>query len=171
MLTDFCRVAPLARLAMASGFTRRKARKLTPLLFVQATVLLVSQSVVSVRNWAILVGVLGQITLSKQALWERLGQRAVEFLQQVLAVALQWRAAVSWPRMPEALRGFGRVLVQDSTTVKLSAALAQVFPGGANQHGDAQGQLRIKPVLDLLSQRFVHFGLSALRRNALLRLF
>lgn len=165
MLTDFCCVAPLARLAIASGFVRRKARKLTPLLFVQATVLLVSQSAVSVRNWAILVGLLGQITLSKQALWERLSQRAVEFLQQVLAAALQWRAAVSCARIPEALRVFGRVLVQDSTTVKLSAALAQIFPGGANQHGEAKGQLRIQAVLDLVSQRFVHFGLSPFRRN------
>ena len=165
MLTDFCRVVPLAKFAIQAGFAQRKAKKLTPLLFVQATVLLVSQSAVSVRNWAILVGVLGRITLSKQALWERLGQSAVEFLQQVLAAALKWRATVAWPRIPEALRVFGRVLVQDSTTLQLSSALAQSFPGGANQHGEAGGQLRIQAVLDLVSQRFVHFGLSHFRRN------
>jgi hypothetical protein len=165
MLTDFCRAVPLTQLAIQSGFAQRKAKKLTPLLFVQATVLLVSQSVVSVRNWAILVGILGGLTLSKQSLWERLGQRAVDFLHEVLAAALKWRATVSWPKTPEALHRFGRVLVQDSTTIQLSAALGQLFPGGANQHGEAGGQLRIQAVLDLVSQRFVHFGLSHFRRN------
>ena len=150
---------------MQAGFSQRKAKKLTPLLFVQATVLLISQHVVSVRNWAILVGVLGGLTLSKQSLWERLGEPAVEFLKGVLGAALRWRAMVSTQRIPAALRMFGRVLVQDSTTLQLSAALARCFPGGANQHGEAGGQLRIQAVLDLVSQRFVHFGLSHFRRN------
>ena len=58
----------LLTLAQQCGFVRRKARKLTPLLFVQATVLLVSQSTVSLRRWAALAGVLGELCLSKQAL-------------------------------------------------------------------------------------------------------
>ena len=61
----------LLTLTKQSGFIRRKARKLSPLLFVQATVLLISQSAVSFRHWAALVGVLGDLCLSKQALWKR----------------------------------------------------------------------------------------------------
>lgn len=156
---------PLRQLARQSGFAQRTAKKLTPLLFVKATVLLVSQSAVSLRRWAILVGVLGSLTLSKQALWERLGASAVAFLQQVLAAALGWRAGLSLAKLPQALRSFKRVLVQDSTTVGLSATLAQAFPGGCNQHGAQGGQLRIQAVVDLLSQRFLHFGLSHFRRN------
>ena len=156
---------PLAQWAKQAGFSQRQAKKLTPRLFVQATVMLISQRAVSVRTWAILVGVLGGLTLSKQALWERLGEPAVEFLKQVLGAALRWRALVSTPKIPAALRMFGRVLVQDSTTLQLSAALARCFPGGANQHGEAGGQLRIQAVLDLVSQQFVHFGLSHFRRN------
>ena len=156
---------PLIQLARQSGFCQRTAKKLTPRLFVQTLVLLVSQRAVSFRRWAILVGVLGNLTLSKQALWERVGPSAVAFLQQVLAAALRWRAGVSVAQMPQALRPFQRALVQDSTTVGLSAALAQAFPGGCNQHGAQGGQLRIQVVVDLLSQRFVHFGLSHFRRN------
>ena len=156
---------PLLQLARQSGFSQRTAQKLTPLLLVQTTVLLVSPSAVSLRRWAILAGVLASLTLSKQALWERVGPSAVAFLQQVLAAALRWRAVVTGAKIPPALGSFKRVLVQDSTTVGLSAALAQAFPGGRNQHGEQGGQLRIQAIVDLLSQRFVHFGLSHFRRN------
>jgi hypothetical protein len=164
-LTDFCSSVPLIPLAIELGFRQRKAKKLTPLLFVQATVLLVSQSAVSLRRWAILTGVLGGLTLSKQALWGRLGEPAVAFLQHVLALALRWRAVVAAEKLPEALRRFKRVLVQDSTTVALIAKLAKLFPGGSNQHGTQGGQLRIQAIVDLVSQRFVYFGLSSFRRN------
>ena len=56
-------------------------------------------------------------------------------------------------------------MVQDSTTVKLSEKLANVFPGGANQHGETPGVLRIQAIYDLLKQQWVDFGLSSYRRN------
>lgn len=164
-LTDFCASVPLARLASQSGFSQRKAKKLTPLLFVQATVLLVSQSAVSLRRWAIRVGVLGGLTLSKQALWARVSESAVAFLQGGLATARRWRAVVAVPKTPEALRLFKRVRVQDRTTVARSAKLASAFPGGCNQHGTQGGQLRIQALVDWASQPFVHFGRSPFRRN------
>jgi hypothetical protein len=60
---------------------------------------------------------------------------------------------------------FKRILVQDSTTVKLSEKLANIFPGGANQHGETPGVLRIQAIYDLLKQQWVNFGLSSYRRN------
>jgi len=152
-------------LARQSGFTGRKARKLTPLLFVQATVLLVSQSVVSFRRWAVLVGVLGQLCLSKQALWERITPRAAAFLQAVLAHVLHRRLAHTLPAAPAALAKFPRVLLQDSTTLKLAPQLARAFPGSRNQCGAAHGQLKIQSLYDLRSQRFVSFRLSGFNRN------
>ena len=82
--------------------------------------LLVSQSVVSFHRWAVLVGVLGQLCLSTQALWERITPRAVAFLQAVLAHVLHRRRARVLPAPPAALTTFPRVLIQDSTMLKLS---------------------------------------------------
>ena len=164
-MTSFITALPLAELARQTGFCRRRAKKLSPLLFLQATVLLLSQGAVSLRRWAILVGLLGQLTLSKQALWERLTVRAVAFLQAVLAACIGRVVQPSGRAQPVALRHFGRVLLQDSTTLRLGPRLAAFFPGSANQRGAKNGQLKIQSIYDLVSQRFVAFGLSGFRRN------
>lgn len=127
--------------------------------------LLVSQSVVSFRRWAVLVGVLGQLCLSKQALWERITPRAVAFLQAVLAHVLHRRLARAVPAHPTALATFPRVLIQDSTTLKLSPKLATAFPGSRNQRGADHGHLKIQSLYDLRGQRFVSFSLSGFNRN------
>lgn len=127
--------------------------------------LLLSQGAVSLRRWAILVGLLGGLTLSKQALSERLTVRAVAFLQAVLAACLGRVVRPPERALPAALRPFGRVLLQDSTTVQLGPRLAAAFPGSANQRGAKNGLLKIQSIYDLVSQRFVAFGLSGFRRN------
>jgi hypothetical protein len=155
---------PVDALARASGFRRRQPKKLTPRLFVQAACLLVTLGSVSYRRWAGLVGVLGGCTLTKQSLFERLSPRAVGFLQSVLGALLGTLATAPTP-VPVGLQGFGRVLVQDSTTLQLSEKLARFFPGASNQKGAQGGLLKIQACYDLLAQRFVHFSLSSYRRN------
>jgi Transposase DDE domain len=164
-LTEWFDPQLLLTLAKQTGFARRTARKLTPLLFVQATVLLVSQSAVSFRRWAALVGVLGDQCLSKQALWERISVRAGAFLQAVLALVLARRLPLPATARPAALKSFRRVLVQDSTTIQLSPKLAAAFPGSRNQRGSHHGQLKIQALYDLLAQCFVSFSLSGFNRN------
>jgi hypothetical protein len=164
-LTEWFDPQLLLTLAKQTGFARRTARKLTPLLFVQATVLLVSQSAVSFCRWAALVGVLGDRRLSKQALWERISVRAVAFLQAVLALVLARRLQLPAAARPAALKSFHRVLLQDSTTIQLAPKLAAAFPGSRNQRGARHGQLKIQALYDLLAQRFVSFSLSGFNRN------
>ena len=86
---------PLDPLARASGFRQRQPKKLTPLLFVQAACLLVTLGSASYRRWAGLIGVLGQCTLTKQALFERMTDRAVRFLQSALQALLATLASTA----------------------------------------------------------------------------
>ncbi len=155
---------PLDRLARTSGFRRRQPKKLTPRLFVQAACLLVTLGSVSYRRWAGLIGVVGGCTLAKQSLFERMTAGAVGFLQSVLGALLGSLATPPTSGLA-ALDGFGRVLVQDSTTLPLSEKLARWFPGASNQKGAQGGLLRIQACYDLRAQSFVHFSLSSYRRN------
>jgi hypothetical protein len=155
---------PIDQAAKASGFVKRQSRKLTGLLFVQAAVLLVAQGAVSLRRWAVLIGVLGHLSLSKQALWERVGPQAIEFLRACLGLVIG-RNVVADRSLPGALKHFKRVLVQDSTLIKLCPGLAKSFPGSANHRGSKSGQLRIQAVYDLVTQQFLSFSLSSFRRN------
>ena len=128
--------------------------------------MLVSQSVVSLNRWAVLLGILGNTCVAKQSLWERIHQGTVDFLQRVLAIVLgQQILPDTFSSVPKALRAFTRVLVQDSTTIKLSEKLAAVFPGSSNQFGVKNGQLKIQAIYNLLTQRFISFGLSGFTRN------
>jgi Transposase DDE domain len=155
---------PLKPLTRASGFRRRQPKKLTPRLFVQAACLLVTLGSVSYRRWAGLIGVLGRCTLTKQSLFERMSPKAVGFLQAVLE-ALLGTLATAPTSVPAALQGFGRVLVQDSTTLQLPEKLTRFFPGASNQKGAQGALLKIQACYDLLSQSFVCFSLSSYRRN------
>jgi len=156
---------PADELARSSGFQRRKPKKLTPSLFVRAACLLVTLPAASYRCWAGLIGLLGQCTLSKQALFERMTDRASAFLMSILQALLSALAVPKDWKVPASLRHFGRVLLQDSTTVKLSKKLARFFPGSSNQRGAQGAMLKIQSCYDLLTQSFVHFSLSSYRRN------
>jgi hypothetical protein len=151
--------------ARATGFQRRKPKQNPALLFVEAAILLVGQSVVSLSRWAVLLGIPGHRLVSKQAVWKRLLHGAVGLLQEMLGLVLAERVTQVGAALPKALRCFSRVLVQDSTVIKLIAKLARLFPGSRNQRGAKHGQLKIQSVYDLLTQRFVSFSSSGFNRN------
>jgi hypothetical protein len=108
---------------------------------------------------------LGHTSVAKQSLWGRINRSSVEFLEWVLGTVMGERMQSKGRSVPEVLRSFGRVFLQDSTTIKLSAKLAEAFPGATNKHGANKGMLKIQALYELVSQRFVHFGLSGFRRN------
>lgn len=135
------------------------------MLFLQGAVALVSQSAVSLSRWAALLGVIGHLRLAKQSLWERINEGAVGFLERVLAAVIGQRVQGSRCAVPTALKVFKRVLIQDSTTIKLTAKLAAVFAGSSNHCGSKNGQLKIQAIYELLAQRFVSFSLSGFTRN------
>lgn len=143
----------------------RAARKITPRLWVTAALLLISQPQISLTVLAVLLGLLSAQTVSKQAVDERLDAAAPAFLKAVLGAALGaclhrsklWLQKAAWP--------FARILVQDSSTIKLNEKLAAFYPGGANQHGSTPGVLRVQALFDLLSQRWLSFALSPYVRN------
>ena len=143
----------------------RTTRKISPQHLVTAALLLVTQPHISLTVLAVLVGLLSAQTVSKQSVAERLDAAASRFLKAVLGAALG--AALQGPKrcLQQAAWPFARILVQDSTTVKLTEKLAALYPGGANQHGRTPGVLRVQAVFDLLSQRWLSFALSPYVEN------
>lgn len=156
---------PVPPLARQSGFERRKPRKLAPLALVQAACKLALQQSVSLRHWAILIGLAARTVLSKQDVKRRLGHGAVAFMVLVLQDLLGRLFRPSRPVEPAVLAPFGRVLLQDSTTARVHPKLARLFRGGRNQRGRQDGQLKIQAIYDLKCEQWVAFGLGDYRRN------
>ena len=164
-ISSLLKKIPCDKLGRQTGLVKRKPRKICPLAYIQAGLLIVSEHTISLATWAILLGLVTQQTISKQAVFEQLDPAAVSFFNCVLACVMGLAIA-----RPKCLSldwdcPFTRILVHDSTTVKLSEKLAHIFPGGANQHGETPGVLRIQAIYDLLKQQWVNFSFSSYRRN------
>ena len=151
----------LLQLARESRLVVRRPRKLQPLNFLYSCLLAVSCGTCSLRCQAILAGLFGAgIPLSKQALHKRMGKASALFMASVLARLLSARV-----RAKEICRGpFARILVQDSTCLSLPQSLRSLFPGASNALGRS-ACARIQCVVELLSERFIHFSVAPFTRN------
>jgi len=155
---------PLEQIARSCGFLQRRPRKVHPGAFLQLCCLLALQTQVSLRAWACLWGLLTNLTLSKQAMAKRCSPAAVTFVRTVLECLLQ-RLITPARQIPESLRHFARVILQDSTTLALHPKLAACFPGPRNQSQQPSAGLKIQVFYDLLSQRCLRFWLSPFTTN------
>jgi hypothetical protein len=155
---------PVEQIARACGFLRRRPKKVHPHSFLQLCCLLALQTQVSLRAWACLWGLLTNQTLSKQGMAKRCSPAAVAFVRSILEFLLG-RLVTPATRIPEALRSFGRVILQDSTTLALNPKLAATFPGPRNQSHQASASLKIQVFYDLLSQRCLRFWVTPFTIN------
>lgn len=124
------------RAAEASGFIRRR-RKITGAGFVRGLVL----------GWmadpdAKLEDLAAPLGVADQSLQERFNPRAVECLRMVLKEALRSLFGARPETIP-LLRRFTEVVLEDSTTLTLPAALAAEFPGCGGSDPEA-GQAGVK---------------------------
>ena len=119
-LTAFLKKLPLEALGRLTHLVERIPKKITPLHLVTAGLLLLSQPYISLTVWALLLGLLSRQTVSKQGVFERLDQAAVDFFKAVLGCALGQRMQPLATKARSGRGPFGRILVQDSSTARLN---------------------------------------------------
>jgi len=100
-------------------------------------------------------------SISKQAIWKRLTDCFIDLMKRLLAMVMEGQAAVAKP-FPG--KTFMRVLIQDSTIIRLPARLFATFGGVAND-GSRVCNARIQVVYDLLAGQFVSFAIEPYRKN------
>ena len=144
----------------ACGFLRRQSRKVNPGNFLLTTCLFGLQNRCSLASFAQVWASLTGQCLSKQAVKKRFGGRAVLFLQGVLQSVLASTLTDKLLPCRARLAGFNRILLQDSTCLKLPAKLAGLFPGPANQTRSELASLKIQATLDLRKNQWVSFQLT-----------
>ena len=143
--------------------TRRKAKKLHPNVLLGACLAAVGAVTSSFFSLAVFAGVFGGMRVSRQALKKRFRAPLVKFLHAVLGEVMRAQAGDASKLLPEG-RAVQRILVADSSTIKLHPSLKEHFPGSSNQCGSGAA-LKIQATLDLLSGSFVAFLLCGFTRN------
>lgn len=151
--------------AKRTGFQRRAPRKISAFLLLRSLSALAFCTRCSLETLALVIGLLGGAPVSKQAVAKRLSDSCVAFLRQALLAAVASAAKFGRLRAGGVFKPFGRVLIQDSTSLSLPARLAAAFPGSRNQSGKTQAGAKIQAIYDLLAEGFVSFALTAFTRN------
>ncbi len=104
-----------------------------------------------------------QTNPSKQAISKKVNPACVQFFQSVLAFIINSRLSQEELGLMKS-RSYKRVLVQDSTILKLPQKLFKVFSGVSNGH-TVVCNARIQGVYDLLSGTFISFSIDTYTKN------
>lgn len=150
--------------AVKSGFKKRKARKITPEALLD---LYCRESIGSSLSFNDIAGILCDQTgktPSKQAVGKRINARFSIFLEMILEKVLGDESKTEIYSQFDSC--FQRILVQDSTVVKLPYQLFDEFSGGSNGTTMACNA-RIQAVYDLMAQRFLFFSIDKYSKNDL----
>ncbi len=119
----------------------------------------------SLRLIALTLSLLNSQSITKQAIAKKMDQECIQFVRGAVFALIQRLSTFHKLRQAEVFGAFRRVLIQDSTQLRLANHLASHFPGPANQKRKNWAALKIQAVYDLLGESFPYLGLSGFRRT------
>lgn len=108
------------------------------------------------------ISLLSGKSVSKQGVFNRLHAGATTFAKQLLEQALLQQSGKDF--VSSLFEGFGKVILQDSTTLRLPQVLSQLFPGN-HSRGEQKAVARVQSVFDIKAMRFISFSLGAFTQN------
>lgn len=113
-------------------------------------------------QWAFQISLLSGCNVSKQAVFDRISEKAVGFAKELLQYFLLQQTCRK--ATANLFAGFGKVLLHDSTTLHLPQGLNSVFKGN-HSLGEQKAVARIQTVIDITRMRFLHFSLGSFTDN------
>ena len=150
----------LGKLAEESGWSS-KSRKVNALNWCLSLCLASASKAPSLRIAAHFLGLVDALSVSKQAMQKRLLGGGSRLLGKALEAAIATKAHC---RGEAGLGRFKRVLIQDSTNLKLPESLKRAYPGSSNQIGST-AIMKIQAIYEMVGNRFEAFSLGAFTRN------
>jgi hypothetical protein len=153
-------------MAYESGFMKRRSKKIDAPYFLANLCLSSLEGSPSYNDLAARFQLEYDISASKQAFWKRVDEPCVIFFQSVLARIINLKICDVDINAIKVCSKYKRVIIQDSTIIKLPLRLFKVFSGVANAHASVCNA-RIQGVYDLLSGCFLSFSIDPYSKNDL----
>lgn len=155
----------LVLLALESGFIKR-TRKINSLDFLYSLSIESTKGIASYNDIALSIENENYISISRQAIWKKVTEPCVDYFKHVLELIILSKAKKYLDDVESVKCKFKRVLVQDSTIIKLPGRLLSAFSGVSNGYSTVCNA-RIQGIYDLLSGSFVSFTINPYSKNDL----
>lgn len=158
---------PLKKLSKQSGFCKRKPKKIKPKELIIAFIKTINSRRNTYSNWANQIGILIKETVSKQAVQERTNGKLVNFLKLVLRALMEKTLGerINAEAFRKVYQKFKRIIIEDSTSIKLNNKLSKVYPGSKNQSSKDHAILKLQCTYELLQSKFLRFEITNFRKN------
>jgi hypothetical protein len=154
----------IRELAFETGFCKRASGKITAPDFLIQLCLESVSGTVSYNDLAARVEARTSVAASRQAYWERTDESCLRFFQIILEHIMLSKCRPGEMQLINKQGRFKRILLQDSTIIKLPLRLFEVFSGVKNAH-TAVCNARIQGIYDLISGRFIQFSIDPYSKN------
>lgn len=155
----------ILKTAAETGFLKRKPRKIHAHDFLLAVCQEAVDRSPSFNDLAARMEASECHAASRQAVWKKMGEPCRLFFQKILEHVILSKIAQMAP--DDSLGRYRRVLVQDSTVIKLPARLFPIFSGVSNGRSEPVCNARVQVVYDLVSKRFLSFSIDPYSKNDL----
>lgn len=156
----------VTRIAFESGFCKRNSGKIQPDDFLHYFCNQALNGTVSYNDLAATVEANCGVNASRQAYHQRMGLECVKFFKKVLEIVIKSKHLSERLEKLKGLGRYNRILVQDSTILRLPRRLYKTFSGVKN--GDSTVcNARIQGVYDLISRQFISFSIDSYSKNDL----
>jgi hypothetical protein len=153
----------LLELAHDTGFIQR-TRKIDSLDFMYSLTLESTHGIASYNDIAISFENESEVSISRQAIWKKVTESCVDYFKFVLAMVILGKAKKYYKEAEVNKYKFKRILIQDSTIVRLPKRLYELFSGVSNAHSSVC-HARIQGIYDLISGRFISFTINPYSKN------
>lgn len=154
----------IRQLAFETGFCKRASGKISAPDFLVHLCLESVSGTVSYNDLAARVEAQTGVTASRQAYWERTDEPCVRFFQSILEHVMLSKCNSDNVQFLDRPGRFKRILLHDSTIIRLPLRLFEAFSGVKNAH-TAVCNARIQGIYDLLSGHFIQFSIDPYSKN------
>ena len=153
----------IERFAIKSGFQKRAPKKITS---VELLNLYCLESIDKAPSFNDVAGIINDSTgkhPSRQAVAKRIDKEFSNFLKMILEHVINYKI-IEEANIENYIKCFPRIIVQDSTIIKLPIRLFDDFSGVSNSNASVCNA-RIQGVYDLVSKSFIDFSVDKYSKN------
>jgi hypothetical protein len=156
----------IKQLAYETGFVKRTSRKIEADEFLELMCLESQKGSPSYNDLASRHEAVYKKCATKQAVSKKVNKSSVLFFQTILSHIIKSKLPISDIEVVSRIKKYKRIIVQDSTIIKLPLRLFKVFSGVSNAHSSVCNA-RIQGVYNLLSGTFISFSIDSYSKNDL----